>query len=164
MIMDAATLKQAESYDGAGGHVRSIVMEKALLHNKCEPMPGDLRVIGKVVGDLLATAKHFGPNRCAGLAANQIGYNYRAFVILINNQYVPIINPTFLRKWGGKKTAKEGCLSRPGIQAKKARYRHVKVRYYDLQLGAIVDRNFNNLNARIVQHEIDHLDGVLMDD
>ncbi len=105
-----------------------------------------------------------------GLAAPQIGVNLRVviFEVSANPRYpeaeaVPqtvLINPklTFLK--GRKEEDWEGCLSVPGMRGMVPRY--VNLRYTGFnELGEKIDRTVSNFHARVVQHECDHLDGIL---
>ena len=105
-----------------------------------------------------------------GLAANQIGLDYRMAVILLPNpdddkappaRYV-IINPVILAK-RGEKLEEEGCLSLPGLWADVKRATDITVKYTD-ENGAEQVRRARGLLAKAFQHEVDHLDGKLFVD
>jgi peptide deformylase len=106
----------------------------------------------------------------AGLAAPQIGVPLRLVIFGggISPRYpdagaVPytvLINPVLKARWGGKDEDWEGCLSVPGMRGWVPRYRRLRYRGVD-QFGAPVDRKVEGFHARVVQHEVDHLDGVL---
>lgn len=96
----------------------------------------------------------------AGLAANQLGLPYRAFVIKAD----PIIccfNPKIVDV--GEETAilEEGCLSFEGDYVKVKRPRRIKVRFTRPN-GEVVTEKFIDFTARVFQHELDHLDGITM--
>jgi len=97
-----------------------------------------------------------------GLAAPQIGKNIRLVVIDLMDDTGPkiLINPEIY--WQSKDNVKmeEGCLSIPGISALVSRPSSIKYRYTD-ENGKTVDRIADELEARVIQHELDHLDGVL---
>ncbi len=103
-----------------------------------------------------------------GLAANQVGLPYRLFVA--NPQAdrdseeteQVFINPV-IRSGKGLAEAEEGCLSIPGVHAHVLRKDTVQIQAYDLA-GNELNLNLDELPARIAQHEIDHLDGVLFID
>ena len=106
----------------------------------------------------------------AGLAAPQIGVPLRVVIFGVNDnprypeaERVPttvLINPeitvTSLRKESGW----EGCLSVPGMRGKVDRYAHIRYRGYDPE-GNEINRDARGFHARVVQHECDHLDGIL---
>jgi peptide deformylase len=103
-----------------------------------------------------------------GLAANQVGLPYRLFV---SNPQADrdsketeqvFINPV-IRSGKGLAEAEEGCLSIPGVHAHVLRKDTVRIQAYDLA-GNELNLNLDELPARIAQHEIDHLDGVLFID
>jgi peptide deformylase len=99
-----------------------------------------------------------------GLAAPQIGISLRLMVVGHddNRQARALINPVITEQ-GGSVTAEEGCLSIPGIFAPVTRAEWVKLEAQDLE-GQPVSITARGLRARVFQHEMDHLDGVLFID
>ena len=100
-----------------------------------------------------------------GISAPQVGVNKRVSYILNydSGEFEVLINPV-VQNIGNKTDIDiEGCLSIPNIEESVERFRKIKVRYVDRE-GKKVNRRFSGLNARIVQHEVDHLDGVLFID
>ena len=104
-----------------------------------------------------------------GLAAPQVGLRIR---ILVLNQTgdpeekaeeLALVNPTLVDRGGPATRMDEGCLSFPGIYAEVERPDRCTVRYLDLE-GNQVEREFEGFPSRIVQHEYDHLEGVLLVD
>jgi peptide deformylase len=102
-------------------------------------------------------------HRGIGLAAPQIGQSIR--LIIVNHQDGPIamINPIITKKSLLKKWDEEGCLSIPGVYGEVKRHQKVSVTYTD-KTGASQTLDAEGLLARIVQHEIDHIDGILFID
>ncbi len=102
-------------------------------------------------------------HRGIGLAAPQIGQSIR--LIIVNHQDGPIamINPVITKKSLLKKWDEEGCLSIPGVYGEVKRHQKVSVSYTDKN-GAVQTLDAEGLLARIVQHEIDHIDGILFID
>lgn len=106
----------------------------------------------------------------AGLAAPQIGVSLRVviFEVLRNSRYpdvdeVPytvLINPELTPLGDALEDGWEGCLSVPGLRGLVPRYRRLRYRGRDV-LGQPIDRTVEGFHARVVQHEVDHLDGVL---
>ena len=98
-----------------------------------------------------------------GLAATQLGVMHRVLVYRIGEDapLAPLVNPRV--EWSGKETeiVEEGCLSLPGVHVEVERPLHVRVRAHD-EWGEDVEVEATGLEARVIQHEIDHLDGVLM--
>ena len=103
-----------------------------------------------------------------GLAANQVDLPYRLFVAnptgesnQKDSEYV-FINPV-LRGGKGQAEDEEGCLSIPGVNGKVVRKERITIEAYNLA-GELVSGELEGFFARIVQHEVDHLDGVLFID
>jgi len=106
-------------------------------------------------------AKIMKENKGIGLAACQIGYLKRVVVINEENGFIVFINPVILQKSKEKSEMEEGCLSLPECYIKIKRSNKIKVRALDLE-GKEVVLELEDLEARVVQHEIDHLDGILI--
>ncbi len=98
-----------------------------------------------------------------GLAANQVNKPIRLFVINTKEGPLSIINPTLHNKSFKKKTAEEGCLSIPGVYGLVKRHEHLTVKGYDKR-GKNLKLKVEGLFARVVQHEYDHLEGILFTD
>lgn len=106
----------------------------------------------------------------AGLAAPQIGVSLRVviFEVTANPRYpdvspVPytvLVNPQLTALGEEQEEGWEGCLSVPGLRGLVPRFKRLRYRGYDLQ-GAPIDRTVAGFHARVVQHEVDHLDGIL---
>ena len=97
-----------------------------------------------------------------GLAAPQIGVSKRVIVIDIGEGRLELINPVILEKYGEEVEA-EGCLSIPEMTGDVSRATKVRVQGLNRQ-GEIIDIQAKDLMARALQHEIDHLEGVLFVD
>jgi peptide deformylase len=99
-----------------------------------------------------------------GLAAPQIGELKRVCVVRVGNEFVPMVNPVLVRHGRDVVTAAEGCLSTEGHVVQVPRFRIVEVSYERWpDRIKVIDRLTGN-DARIAQHEIDHLDGRLIVD
>lgn len=106
----------------------------------------------------------------AGLAAPQIGVGLRVIIFGVeqNPRYpdaelVPftvLINPQLTALGAEQDEAWEGCLSVPGMRGVVPRYRHLRYTGFDAT-GQSIDRTVRDFHARVVQHEVDHLDGIL---
>jgi peptide deformylase len=94
-----------------------------------------------------------------GLAAIQVGYPYRIFAVRSDPVYV-CINPKIVDLSGKEHLAEEGCLSFPGMLVKVKRFEEVRLRFQHVD-GKYITRKFAGLAARVVQHEFDHMDGIL---
>ncbi len=101
----------------------------------------------------------------AGISAPQVGKNLRVFYILDNKgkKFELFINPEITILDMKQDLDWEGCLSVPGVEEKVLRYRKVKVSYADKK-GKKQRKVFRNMEAREIQHESDHLDGILFID
>ena len=110
-----------------------------------------------LIEDLLDTTQF--PGR-AGVAAPQIGVNLRAFSYNVNGQVGYLINPVLVEVSGEKLLVDEGCLSVPELWHKTPRYEFAKVTGVDLD-GNDVEIEGDGLMAQMLQHECDHLDGLV---
>lgn len=118
--------------------------------------------------DLLYTAQHSeeqGNVPAGGIAAIQVGKNKRVFYSLNydTEQWELFINPTIEPHGFLKVTGEEGCLSVPNFTGNVSRYFKIKIRYQDLD-GNWITKKYNDINAASIQHEFDHLDGILFTD
>lgn len=94
-----------------------------------------------------------------GLAANQIGSTQRIIVIRPTKAYMTVmINPKIVFKGSSMGTASESCLSYPGIHKNVKRRRLIGLEYMD-EIGHLKRKDYEFFPARIIQHEIDHLNG-----
>lgn len=98
-----------------------------------------------------------------GLAAPQIGQNIRLVVVNTKDGAICMINPKIIRKSLTKKWGEEGCLSIPNVFGEVKRHKKIKYIYCNKN-GKQINANASGLMARIIQHEIDHLDGILFID
>lgn len=94
-----------------------------------------------------------------GLAANQVGVGYKIFAMRSDPNKV-FFNPRIIDRSEETILLEEGCLSFPDLFVKIKRPRHIKVRY-EQPNGETVTETYVNLSARIIQHEIEHLDGII---
>ena len=97
-----------------------------------------------------------------GLAAPQIGVSKRVVVVKVDDQLVELINPVILEK-EGENSAEEGCLSIPNITGDVLRAARIRVKGLNRR-GQMMDFHADRLLARALQHEIDHLEGILFVD
>ncbi|HBV85855.1 MAG TPA: peptide deformylase [Desulfosporosinus sp.] len=97
-----------------------------------------------------------------GLAAPQIGVSKRVIIVEVDDVLLELINPVILEKEGAN-SAEEGCLSIPNMTGDVVRAAKVRVQGLNRQ-GEMVDIRADRLLARALQHEIDHLEGVLFVD
>ena len=97
---------------------------------------------------------------CVGMAANMIGVCKRIIVFDNEGSYMTMLNPVIL-KAGEPYETEEGCLSLLGGLRKCKRYKKIKVQYQNLQMQTRL-KTFTGWTAQIIQHEIDHCNGVLI--
>ena len=135
--------------------VREIMRDEAFLAQISEPAgPEDL----SVAQDLLDTlAAHRAG--CVGMAANMIGVSKRIIAFDNEGKYMVMFNPEIVKK-SGPYTAEEGCLSLTGTRKAK-RWQSIKVQYQNEQFQTRF-KTFTGWTAQIIQHEIDHCDGVVI--
>ena len=114
----------------------------------------------KIVQDMFET--HYQSANCAALAATQLGLPYCITVIDFSeekNEPLCLINPEIISKHG-EQTSQEGCMSVVDIFQKVTRAETIKVRYQDVQ-GNVHEMEASGFMAKCIQHEVDHLQGVL---
>lgn len=112
-----------------------------------------------VAQDLLDTLT-FHREGCVGMAANMIGVAKRIIVFDSEGQYMTMLNPEILKAEGAYE-AQESCLSLLGGPRSCRRYQKIKVKYQNLQMQVRI-KTFTGWTAQIIQHEIDHCNGVLI--
>ncbi|MBP3914381.1 MULTISPECIES: peptide deformylase [unclassified Clostridium] len=135
--------------------IKPIVKDIVFLSQKSEPATKeDIAIIDDLVDTLRANLEY-----CVGMAANMIGVKKRILVFTIGDLIIPMINPVILNKENSYDT-EECCLSLIGFR-KTTRYEKIEVEY--------LDRNFNKqrqifkgFTAQIIQHEIDHFEGIII--
>lgn len=127
-----------------------------VLREKAKPVKSINANIIKLLDNLADTMYSA---RGAGLASPQIGVSKRAVVVDVGEGLYEMINPEIISS-SGKETDTEGCLSIPGLIGDVTRAATVKVKYLDRQ-GKEKNVTAKGMLARAMQHEIDHLDGIL---
>ena len=98
-----------------------------------------------------------------GLSSNQVGLPHRVCAVNFGDEIWTMFNPVILEKSETVADFQEGCLSYPGLYLKVNRPDHIKVRFQAVN-GEFVEKEFDGLTAVCVQHELDHLDGVMYTD
>ena len=124
-------------------------------HRKYDPKESEY-----LAYSLAETLKYYGG---LGLSANQVGLKHRICVINMGGEIWTMFNPVILEKGLTPATYQEGCLSYPGLYLKVPRSNHIKVRF-EAMYGQEVIHEFDGLTAVCIQHEIDHLDGIVYTD
>lgn len=140
-------------------------IDNKILRTKSVPVKKIDRKIKYLIADMIETMEHA---EGLGIAAPQVGVNLRIYIARLNfntpnEMIVPMINAEFLSVSEEKEGGEEGCLSIPGKFGLVRRSKSVTIRYMD-EKGKSHTLKLNGLNARIMQHETDHLNGVLIAD
>ena len=131
-----------------------------ILRKKCQEVREVTMEIKKLVEEMiLALEKKQG----VGLSAPQVGVLKRVIVIETEKGPIGLINPKIIKKSREKEIMEEGCLSFPGLWLKIKRAKEVEVEALDKE-GKGIRMEAEGLIAKILQHEIDHLDGILFID
>ena len=135
--------------------IRPIVHDPMFLMQKSVPAT---REDGMIITDLADTLRaHL--DACVGMAANMIGEKKRIIVFCNGPIQMIMVNPCIVAK-SGEYEAEEGCLSLFGVRRTK-RWQRITVKYQD-QLFRPRTGTFEGFTAQIIQHEIDHCDGILI--
>ena len=132
-----------------------IVTDKKILRQVSKEVS---EVDPKILKDMEDTMKE---HNGIGISAIQIGHPIRVF--LAGSPPQVFINPTILERSGYTKVDWEGCLSCPGAHVRVRRAYSIKLKYTDLE-GKEIKRKFKGFDARVIQHEFDHLNGFLITD
>ena len=134
-----------------------IIHDPIILSAKCAPVTGT----DEDIDDAAALSEVLLENsdRCVGLAANMIGIRKRIIVVLCDGVPLLMLNPEIIKK-SVQYDTEEGCLSIPGVR-KTRRYKKIKVKYLDLDMKPRI-ATYEGVTAQAIQHEIDHLDGILI--
>ena len=135
--------------------VREIMRDEAFLSQKAEPATLEDLPVAQDLLDTLTAHK----DGCVGMAANMIGVCKRIIVFDNEGKYMVMFNPEIIKK-SGPYEAEEGCLSLTGARRTR-RWQSIKVQYQNEQLQTRF-KTFTGWTAQIIQHEIDHCEGVLI--
>jgi len=132
-----------------------ICRDETLLARKAEPAaPDDLQT----AADLLETLVRHKAG-CVGMAANMIGVNKRIIAFDNQGEYMVMFNPEIIKRAGPYQT-EEGCLSLTGTRPAR-RWKTIKVRWQNEQFQPRL-KTFTGWTAQIIQHEIDHCEGIII--
>ena len=135
--------------------IRDICKDETFLAQKAEPATAeDL----SVAADLLETLEHH-KEGCVGMAANMIGINKRIIAFDNEGTYLVMFNPEIVKK-SGPYDAVESCLSLTGTRPTK-RWSSIKVRWQNEKFQERL-KTFTGWTAQIIQHEIDHCEGIII--
>jgi peptide deformylase len=129
-----------------------------VLKTRASPVESFDESLVRLTQDMLATMRD---NEGVGLAATQVGRLKRVFVAAVEDDVYVMVNPVLMDVSETTETATEGCLSIPGIQVDVERPTAVTISGQDVS-GKPLRIEASDLLARVLQHEVDHLDGVLI--
>ena len=136
--------------------VRELMHDPIFLSRPSEPAGREDIAVAR---DLLDTLAHH-KESCVGMAANMIGVCKRIIAFDNGGEYMLMLNPRILRQ-SGEYEAEESCLSLLGGPRKTRRFRKIKVEYQTAELQTRL-KTFEGWTAQIIQHEIDHCNGILI--
>ncbi len=147
-----------------------VIYGNEVLRKHCEAISPDFPDLKQLVGDMFLTLEQAGG---VGLAAPQIGRNLRLFIVdctpwadddpACAGYKRAFINAEIYERSAEKKTYNEGCLSFPGLYADVQRSLSIRMRYLDEELRPH-DEEFTGLQAWVIQHEYDHIEGIVFTD
>lgn len=136
--------------------VKELMHDPIFLSLKSELATKDDLPVAQDLLDTLTAHK----DSCVGMAANMIGAKKRIICFDNEGTYMTMFNPQILKKSGPYET-EEGCLSLLGGPRKCKRYQTIKVQWQTAEMQTRI-KTFTGFPAQIIQHEIDHCDGILI--
>ena len=135
--------------------IKTIVRDTFFLSQQSDEATKSDLPLAKDMQDTLAA----NADRCVGMAGNMIGVRKRVIVVHMDGKNVVMFNPVITRK-DDPYEAEEGCLSLDGVR-KTTRYKSIEVEYRDARWNKRKGK-YSDFTAQIIQHEVDHLSGVLI--
>ena len=136
--------------------IKELIHSPEMLSKKAEIATKDDISIANDLLETLISHK----DGCVGMAANMIGENKRIIAFDNDGEYMIMFNPEIIKMSDPYET-KEGCLSLLGGPRPCKRYKKIKVRWQNEDFKERI-KNFDGFTAQIIQHEIDHCDGILI--
>lgn len=136
--------------------VREIVRDTMFLSRKSEDASED----DLYIADDLVDTIHANSERCVGIAANMIGKLKRIIAVQIGMFYLPMINPVIVKHSSKVYETAEGCLCHKG-ERKAKRYESIEVEFLNRNFEK-QRQKFEGYTAQIIQHEIDHCNGIII--
>lgn len=146
--------------------IKPIITDKKILSEVCT-MACNVKEKCEIISDLKDTAAGLKSKTgydCAGLAAPQISHKKRIILVNVQAKTTIMVNPIIILKKGKHSLGNESCFSIPMSMKHPVRIKRwfkVKVAYWDEE-GELVEKLFKSFEARLIQHEIDHLDGKMI--
>ena len=136
--------------------IKELMHDPIFLGQKSEAATTDDLQVAQDLLDTLVAHK----DSCVGMAANMIGVKKRIICFDADGQYMTMFNPEIIKFSDGFET-EESCLSLLGGPRKTKRYKKIKVQYQNAEFKVRI-QTFEGFTAQIIQHEIDHLNGILI--
>ena len=136
--------------------VKELIHDPILLGQKAETATIDDLQVAEDLFDTLTAHK----DECVGMAANMIGVNKSIICFDNEGKYMTMFNPEIIKSSGVYET-EEGCLSLLGYPRKTKRFKKIKVQYQTAEFK-VRTKTFEGWTAQIIQHEIDHCNGILI--
>ena len=136
--------------------VKELMHDPVFLAQKSVPTTAEDAEIAR---DLMDTLLHH-KEECVGMAANMIGVCKRIIAFEDDGKYILMYNPQIVKKSDPYST-KESCLSLLGAPRKCKRYKSIKVRYQTPEMQTRI-KTYTGFTAQIIQHEVDHCNGILI--
>lgn len=140
-----------------------VALPNQTIRNKSLAVAGFDESLRSIISDLIETSEIQTDPPALGMAAPQIGIFKRAFVARIRNKFRPFVNPKITKISPEETSLMEGCFSVKGLYGQVMRPSEIEVEYQDT-FGKKVKGKLKGLPAKIFQHELDHLNGVLFID
>jgi peptide deformylase len=134
--------------------------DNPILRATAEKVPQVTKKVLKLIRDMKSSMK---ASNGVGLAAPQVGQSLRVCIARVAGKDAVLINPEITWKSDDKNLDEEGCLSLPDVWLPIPRHTEITVTYLD-EKGQTQERKLEGFDARVTQHEIDHLDGILIVD
>ncbi len=131
-----------------------------ILRAKTKKVPKVTKEILKLIEDMEETTISA---KGAGIAAPQVNRSERVCIAMIQRKLTPLINPEITWMSDEGDMMEEGCLSLPDLWLQVPRSLEIVLKYQDIG-GKKTERKLSGYDARVVQHEVDHLDGILIVD
>jgi len=140
-----------------------IVTDKKILRTMSSEWNGNMEQLEEIVNKMGETMEE---HKGVGISAIQVGLPYRIFLAGPHDSPELVMNPKILEKSPFTKSDWEGCLSCPNTMVKVKRAKSITLEYTSVREGKFVKvkRKFTDFDARVVQHELDHLNGFLIID
>lgn len=136
--------------------IREICKDILMLSKKAtEVTQEDAYLIQDLIDTLTAHQEE-----CVGMAANMIGFPKKMIIFDDKGKYVVMCNPQIIHTTGNPQIKEEGCLCHTTIHEVK-RYEKIKVKYQDVHFKTKI-KTYQGFTAQIIQHEMDHLEGILI--